>query len=271
MDLRLFARRRRLQGMGAQTLDELVGRSVADLRQAAGLSQEAFGRAMSDAFGYRWQRQTVSTIERGKRPLSLDEVHAVAAFFSVRPAQLIGPGGSRVDAVRVAGREISPAEWAAWWELPLDFARSEGGRAAIAHILEDRQVARPWADNWSSEQSLPTAYMRARDEALRRAERRPSTPIYLWEGVGPFAIGTAMAPWGQSVDFDLQPGEPYYCRDDVEAETLRKQLEWQEAHEANPKKVGRPGWLEHGRLRRITPREAYRIRKRKERTDGMGS
>jgi transcriptional regulator with XRE-family HTH domain len=257
--------------MGAQTLDELVGRSVADLRLAAGLSQEAFGRAMSDAFGYRWQRQTVSTIERGKRPLSLDEVHAVAAFFSVRPAQLIGPGGSRVDAVRIAGREISPAEWFAWWEMPLDFAGAEGGRAAIASVLKDRQVARPWADHWNPEQSLPTAYMRARDEALRRAERRPSTPIYLWEGVGPFGIGTAIAPWGQSVSLELKPGEPYYCRDDVEAGKLREQLEWQEAFEASPKEVGRPGWLEHGRLRRITSQEAYRIRKRKERTDGMGS
>jgi hypothetical protein len=73
------------------------------------------------------------------------------------------------------------------------------------------------------------------------------------------------------VDLDLESGEPYYCRDDVEAETLRKQLEWQEAHEANPQTMGRPGWLDHGRLRRITPQDAYRIRKRKERRDGMGS
>jgi transcriptional regulator with XRE-family HTH domain len=257
--------------MGAQTLDELVGRSVADLRQAAGLSQETFGRAMSDAFGYRWQRQTVSTIERGKRPLSLDEIHAVAAFFSVRPGQLIGPEGSRVDVVRVADRVIAMAEWAAWWDLPFDFLEAKDGRTAIAGVLKDRQVSRPWADHWGPEQSLPTAYMLARDEALREAGRRPSTPIYLWEGVGPFAIGTAIPPWGQSVNLELTPGEPYYARDDVEAGKLAEQLEWQEAFEASPQEVGRPGWLEHGRLRRITPREAYRIRKRKERTDGVGS
>lgn len=257
--------------MGAKTLDEWVGRNVADLRRAAGLSQEAFGRAMSEAFGFRWQRQTVSTIERGKRPLSLDEIHSVAAFFSVRPQQVIGPGGGRVEAVRVAGRDLSPAEWAAWWWLPLEFDDAQAGRGAIARVLEGRQVARPWADYWSPERQLPTGFIRARDEALRRAERRPSTPIYLWEGEGPLGIGTVIPPWGQSVNLELEPGEPYYCRDDVEAERLREQLDWQNALEASPKGVGRPGWLDHGRLRRITPQEAYRIRKRKERTDGVGS
>ena len=78
-------------------------------------------------------------------------------------------------------------------------------------------------------------------------------------------------PVGASVNLELTPGEPYYPRDDVEAGKLAEQLEWQEAFEASPKEVGRPGWLDHGRLRRITPREAYRIRKRKEHTDGMGS
>lgn len=106
-----------------------------------------------------------------------------------------------------------------------------------------------------------------------RAGPRTGSPRtnYLWEGVGPFAIGTAIPPWGQSVNLELTPGEPYYPRDDVEAGKLAEQLEWQEAFEASPKEVGRPGWLDHGRLRRITPREAYRIRKRKEHTDGMGS
>jgi hypothetical protein len=94
------------------------------------------------------------------------------------------------------GREISPAEWAAWWELPLDFGQAQDGCAAIARVLEDRQVTRPWADYWSPVQPLPTAYVHARDEALRHAERRPPTPIYLWEGVGSFAIGKAIGPWG---------------------------------------------------------------------------
>ncbi len=63
----------------------LFGRNVRKLRRAVGLSQEAL------ADRARLHRTYVSSVERGKRNVSLENIYAIAAALACDPRDLLVP------------------------------------------------------------------------------------------------------------------------------------------------------------------------------------
>lgn len=61
----------------------VFGERVRELRQAAGMSQEG----LADASGLH--RTYISSLERGQRNVSLDNIHALARALGVSPSALL--------------------------------------------------------------------------------------------------------------------------------------------------------------------------------------
>lgn len=70
------------------TFQEVVSRSVKSLRQASGLTQQAFADHMGQVGFTNWKRITVAEVESGKRQMSIEELAAVAILFDTPVAWL---------------------------------------------------------------------------------------------------------------------------------------------------------------------------------------
>lgn len=75
----------------------IVGQSVKEHRQAARLSQRGLAEALRARCGLDWKPMTVANTERGKHPLELSELLALAAIFGVPVVDLVAPASSAVD------------------------------------------------------------------------------------------------------------------------------------------------------------------------------
>jgi len=72
-------------------VEEFVGRRIREVREAGGMSQEEFGRAIGPLLGKPWARQAVSNAELGNRAFTAAELVAVAAVTGVSVARLLTP------------------------------------------------------------------------------------------------------------------------------------------------------------------------------------
>lgn len=228
---------------------EAVGRHIQLLRQAAGLTQEEFGRALSEGFGFAWKsRQTVSEIEAGRRRLDWEELAAVAAFFEVSPLQLIlGPGSTPAySRIRVGDRSIAASDWIGWWSTDdISEPPSEEALRTIDRLTRGRGLARPWSRLWRrSGGAIGAAFAKAREAALA-LRQTPTGPTFVPTGDEPLRIDHTVLPSGVMLLISLTPGEPYTARDEIEAEAL-----------LHNEKIGS--------VRRITRHEAYRLRQKEE-------
>ncbi len=246
------------------TPDELIGRNIAALRRAAGMTQERFAEATTEGLGFEWRsRQTITEIESGRRHLQWHELLAVAAYFEVSPRRLIlGPGADAyrgIETIRVGDRSMAFAEWIAWWDYLISYPEGFTGPAqkaqrAIDKTLKGRRVDRPWATFWRRNAGgIGTAFERARQKAITRVRRYPG-PIYVLTERPDGDVTTrseTAGQWGVSVKVELRWGQPYVARDELEAEVLGR-------------------WESRGGVRRISRQEAYRLRQRWEGgSDGM--
>ncbi|CAN5323761.1 hypothetical protein BH20ACT24_BH20ACT24_16110 [soil metagenome] len=222
-----------------RTVSEVVGANVATLRRALGLSQEDLARAMA-LLWFRWHRQSVAEVEAGRRPVSIEEVAALGAYFGMRPEALIVAPGIQAGSspVRVGATVLTGQHWAALWQAPGLEPPGPVRRAAIDLLVG--KLERPWARLWR--RGAPgEAFVRARDLVLGARTRHPG-PIFLLRGNEPLIMSTSRPPWAQSVSISLIPGEPYVARDEIEAELLGK-------------------LAERGRVRRISRQQAWKLRK----------
>ena len=71
-------------------LERAVGLRVRALREARGLSQQQLGQKLA-ALGYPMEQPTVYKLEKGTRPIRVNEIEAVATIFGVDIAELLTP------------------------------------------------------------------------------------------------------------------------------------------------------------------------------------
>lgn len=64
---------------------ETIGHNVRQIRHEAGLSQEEL------AFRSKLHRTYISSIERGERNVSVENIFAIAEALKVRPGDLLNP------------------------------------------------------------------------------------------------------------------------------------------------------------------------------------
>ena len=74
--------------------NEQVGQRVQQFRKAAGLSQGGLAAELT-ARGISFQQQTVLKVEKGSRPLKLDEAFVMASVLDVAVADLCSVAGFR--------------------------------------------------------------------------------------------------------------------------------------------------------------------------------
>ena len=222
---------------------EHVGRNVRDLRRAAGLTQGDLAGAMAE-IGLGWHRGLVADVETGARELTVSELVALSAYFDLpvasiaaKPGALIGP-----NAVELGNRRLTSMEWFRLWDQKRDHTEPVDAvtRPAIDKIT--RGLNRPWARIWRKQGGeAPTAYQQAWEELV--ASRPLPGPTFITTE-GPVGTAPPKPPWSQEVRIDLKPGVPFVARDEVEREVLER-LE------------------REGHVRRITPQQAYKLRRRK--------
>lgn len=86
----------------------VVGNNIRALRTAAGMSQTDLADALGEVTGSAPKQQTIAVIERGTRPLRLDEAVPLAAILKVSLEALLSPDSSDVAAqVAAEVRELS--------------------------------------------------------------------------------------------------------------------------------------------------------------------
>ena len=227
------------------TVAEHIGRNVHDLRRAAGLTQGDLANAMAE-IGLGWHRGLVADVETGARELTVSELVAVAAYFELPVwtlATFVG-GAPEHHWVAVGDRRISLQQWLWLWtdrRTHRESASSDVQKAIDAIV---GRLRRPWARIWRREGAeAGLAYQQAWWETVAR---RPFPgPTYLATEPD-VQRSTVKPPWSQSVLLELEPGEPFVARDEFE----REQLEDLE---------------ELGLVRRITPQQAYKLRRKTQR------
>jgi len=82
---------------------------MGQLRRAARLSQADLADKLTRA-GFPMKQQTILTIERGSRPLKLEEAHVIAEVLGVDPRSLVETAAERIAALaelRAAEEEIA--------------------------------------------------------------------------------------------------------------------------------------------------------------------
>jgi transcriptional regulator with XRE-family HTH domain len=70
------------------TFNQRVGANIQKFRKAVGMSQAELGRALGHR-GFPMEQQTILTIERGSRPLKLEEFAVIAELLRVDPGSLV--------------------------------------------------------------------------------------------------------------------------------------------------------------------------------------
>lgn len=82
-----------------QPVDQLIGRKLRDLRTELGITQEDVARE-AGAHGLAWTRDTVASLERARRDLSLAELFLLPRLF----AAITGKSFGLVDFIPAQGR-----------------------------------------------------------------------------------------------------------------------------------------------------------------------
>ncbi|MDF9877480.1 helix-turn-helix domain-containing protein [Cellulosimicrobium cellulans] len=77
-------------GTDVDERDVMIGRRIAQLRSAQGLSQAELASSLRDS-GVRWSQGTLSKVEAGQRPVRLAEAEAVARELDADIAELLAP------------------------------------------------------------------------------------------------------------------------------------------------------------------------------------
>jgi transcriptional regulator with XRE-family HTH domain len=227
------------------TVAQHIGRNVHDLRRAAGLTQGDLADAMAE-IGFGWHRGVVADVETGARELTVSELVAVAAYFELPVWVVATSVGGSIDtnAVDVAERPLSWQQWREFWTERRDHTQPSSNEMRKAIDALTGRLRRPWARIWRRDGgSAATAYERAWWDSITRRPFPGPTFIATEPDV---QRSTHKRPWGQSVLLELQPDEPFVARDEFEREQLED--------------------LERlGLVRRITPQQAYKLRRKKER------
>lgn len=114
--------------------DVMVGRNVKALRNAADLTQTELAERLTAA-GYPMQQQTVLKIERGSRPLKLEEALVVADILDVPTESL---WEERLDRANIVAGAVSAATslQTAWEELEEAVVKFERARWNTKHWLQ---------------------------------------------------------------------------------------------------------------------------------------
>jgi transcriptional regulator with XRE-family HTH domain len=125
------------------TFNQRVGGNVARFRRVTGMSQAELGRALG-RYGFPMEQQTILTIERGSRPLKVEEAHAIAEVLGVEPEALSSPANERADLLgQVRAAELAIAAINAERDAENDRHRREIERlgAEVAQHEQQRQEA----------------------------------------------------------------------------------------------------------------------------------
>jgi transcriptional regulator with XRE-family HTH domain len=69
---------------------EQIATMLAQARQARGITQELVRDRINDSLGHELHKSTISKIEHGKRPLSINEAHAWCEAVGLKLSELIG-------------------------------------------------------------------------------------------------------------------------------------------------------------------------------------
>ena len=124
------------------TPEQIAGRQLALLRAERGWSQSEVTRRMA-AYGYSWHQTTVGRIERGKRPLRLNELVHLSAMFGVSPIRVIVPNvtpdrlSDDIKAVEDARSDIIERLQEARDQLARAPARRSGTGETYQRLLQD--------------------------------------------------------------------------------------------------------------------------------------
>ncbi len=79
----------------ATSLHAVIGRNVRDHREGQGLTQDALTRALRSG-GLTWTRSTLAKVERGERPVTVEELVVLSVVTGVPVPDLVG-GDDRVE------------------------------------------------------------------------------------------------------------------------------------------------------------------------------
>lgn len=101
-----------------------LGRYVTSLRQAREWNQSALARELGERLGKKVDPTTITRMERGNRPTTVDEILAMSEIFGVSPTSFLPPEG-------VIGDLYSK------WKVELDSLERRRGRLEI-EVIEVR-------------------------------------------------------------------------------------------------------------------------------------
>lgn len=100
-------------------IDEMVGQQVREHRKAAGLGQEGLADEVKEQTGVQMSRTTVVRIERGKRPVTIPELVAIALVLNVTPAELVTPVHND-DVLDVTANHVTTSARTYFWWVGLN-------------------------------------------------------------------------------------------------------------------------------------------------------
>ena len=136
-------------------LEEAVGRNVRRLRESRGLSQQRLGTDLL-SLGVGMHQTTVAKLEAGSKPLRLNEVAAIAAYFEVPIESLWEKTGETINEHEVALKER---------ELKIVKERLEEARAEI--IVVEKEQKHLFQSLASVAQREDTARLKQREQEAR--------------------------------------------------------------------------------------------------------
>ena len=93
-------------------LEATVAKNLCRLREGRGISQQQLGSGLL-VHGYGMSQVTVAKLEAGARPLRLNQVAAIAAYFEVPIESLWQDGGeilNKIRDVRLGAAQAADAE-----------------------------------------------------------------------------------------------------------------------------------------------------------------
>jgi transcriptional regulator with XRE-family HTH domain len=98
-------------------LEQTVAKNVRWLREGRGISQQQLGSDLSRN-GFGMHQMTVAQLEAGVKPLRLNEVAAIAAYFEV-PVESLWQGGS--ETLKILDGRLGAAQAAEVEQMAADY------------------------------------------------------------------------------------------------------------------------------------------------------
>ncbi|AUN40930.1 helix-turn-helix domain-containing protein [Tsukamurella tyrosinosolvens] len=173
--------------MSLMQANTAVGKNISGLRIARGISQASLARRLGAALGKNVDPATITRMESGKRPTTVDEIAAVADILEIPVEQLLYGATGSDDGKRVRDvlQALASAEKARF-EFGRAFLAWMGNTSHLRHVVEEasdmlvdavspdvlariEQLALPSIDDTSVGQTL-------RDEIMADRHDGPKTP-----------------------------------------------------------------------------------------------